>query len=51
MFDAGEYTIDVDGATRRYASEKSGIVAEVNENYWITVRNTAKVPRKKPRTS
>ena len=46
----GDYTVEVDGATKRYVSEESGIVVEVN-GPMVTIRSTAVAPWKKPRTS
>ncbi|KAH7698636.1 hypothetical protein AAVH_34270 [Aphelenchoides avenae] len=41
--DESDYTVDVDGATVRYTSEKSGIVVE-DKGLCITIESTADVP-------
>ncbi|KAH7689645.1 hypothetical protein AAVH_40356, partial [Aphelenchoides avenae] len=41
LLDESGYTVDVDGDTTRYTSEKSGIIAEVRHRRWVTIESTA----------
>lgn len=46
VLDESEYTVEVDGNGRRYASKNSGLVVEI-EGRSVTIQSTARVPRKK----
>ncbi|KAH7715976.1 hypothetical protein AAVH_16645 [Aphelenchoides avenae] len=50
VLDKSEYTIDVNGSTTRYASQKSGIVVDVT-GHAISIQSIVQVPCKKLRTA
>ncbi|KAH7708106.1 hypothetical protein AAVH_24635 [Aphelenchoides avenae] len=42
ILNEGDYTVDIDDATTRYASKNSGMAVEVVNGRWITVQTTAR---------
>ena len=50
LHEESDYTVTVDNATTRYASEKTGFVVDV-KGWRIVIQSTAEVSLKKPRTS